>query len=160
LSRAQVTAIFGLGASLREQAFWHLLYETAAGVQQILALDIGDLDQARTRLAAAGPAHPGQRRLGGAAARLLPLLLVGRVSGPVFLTDRRAGPVVPARDRCPLTGRGRLSYRRAAELFTTATRPLDPAGDGWTLRQLRAAGVAARQQRRRTGTGPGNEPRP
>jgi integrase len=154
LGRAQVTAIFGLRASLREQAFWHLLYETAAGVERLLALDIDDLDRTRTRLAAASP---GPRRLGGAAARLLPLLLVGRVSGPVFLTDRRAGPLVPARDRCPLTGRGRLSYRRAAELFTTATRPLDPAGDGWTFRQLRAAGVAARQQRGRTGTDPGDE---
>jgi integrase/recombinase XerD len=30
-----------------------------------------------------------------------------------------------------------MSYRRAAELFTTLTRPLDPAGRGWTLHQLR-----------------------
>jgi integrase/recombinase XerD len=35
-----------------------------------------------------------------------------------------------------VTGRARLSYRRAAELFTTATRPLSE-GDGWVLHQLR-----------------------
>jgi integrase/recombinase XerD len=35
-----------------------------------------------------------------------------------------------------------MSYRRAAEIFTAATRPLDPAGRGWTLRQLRRAGVS------------------
>lgn len=41
-----------------------------------------------------------------------------------------------------MTGKGRLFYRRAAELFTAATRPLDPAGHGWTLRHLRLAGRA------------------
>jgi len=38
-----------------------------------------------------------------------------------------------------VTGQARMSYRRAAELFTTLTRPLDPAGRGWTLHQLSAA---------------------
>jgi hypothetical protein len=39
---------------------------------------------------------------------------------------------------CPLTGRGRgrLFYRRAAEVFTEATKGLDPSGRGWTLRRL------------------------
>jgi integrase/recombinase XerD len=55
-------------------------------------------------------------------------------------TERRAARSAPAADVCPVTGKGRLSYRRAAELFTTATRPLDPTGHGWTLRHLRAAG--------------------
>jgi hypothetical protein len=32
-----------------------------------------------------------------------------------------------------------MSYRRAAEIFTALTRPLDPVGRGWTLHQLRAA---------------------
>ncbi|GII62455.1 hypothetical protein Skr01_25400 [Sphaerisporangium krabiense] len=75
-------------------------------------------------------------------ARLLALLLVGRAGGPVFLTERRAPSGTAPRDRCPVTGRGRLSYRRAAELFTVATRHLDPDGHGWTLRHLRAAGPA------------------
>jgi integrase/recombinase XerD len=30
-----------------------------------------------------------------------------------------------------------MSYRRAAEIFTTRTQPLDPAGKGWTLHQFR-----------------------
>jgi integrase/recombinase XerD len=81
---------------------------------------------------------------------LLPLLLVSRAGGPLLLTDRRAPAGVPAADRCPLTGRGRLSYRRAAELFTAATRELDPAGRGWTLRQLRHGGPPGR----RLGEGP------
>ncbi|HWG01984.1 MAG TPA: hypothetical protein VG164_09080 [Trebonia sp.] len=29
--------------------------------------------------------------------------------------------------------------RRAAEIFTAATKPLDPGGRGWTLHQLSAA---------------------
>ena len=43
-------------------------------------------------------------------------------------------------DLCPVTGRARLSYRRAAEIFEEATRPLaDPLhrAQGWTLHQLR-----------------------
>jgi integrase/recombinase XerD len=37
-----------------------------------------------------------------------------------------------------------MSYRRAAELFTALTRPLDPAGHGWTLHQLSAARTPTR----------------
>lgn len=137
LAPADVAAVFRLPASLREQAFWHLLYESAAPIENILALDVDDLDlpNRRTR---PGETWPIRWRSGSA--RLLPLLLVCRAGGPVFLTDRRAPARGPRRDRCPLTGRSRLSYRRAAELFTAATLPLDPTGRGWTLRQLRAAG--------------------
>jgi ribosomal protein L13E len=39
-----------------------------------------------------------------------------------------------------------MSYRRAAEIFSTVTRMLDPAGRGWTLSQLRQAGLEARGQ--------------
>jgi integrase/recombinase XerC/integrase/recombinase XerD len=68
-------------------------------------------------------------------ARLLPRMLVGRKSGPVFLTDRKARPSVARNDIDPSTGRGRLSYRRAAELFETHTERFD---DGpYTLHQLR-----------------------
>src|SRR5439155_19002185 len=57
-------------------------------------------------------------------------LLKGRTTGPVFLTGRRARvPLAPA-DVYEPTGQARLSYRRAAELFTKAT-------DGATLHQLR-----------------------
>jgi len=47
---------------------------------------------------------------------------------PGRIASRRQA--VPTVDRCPLTGRARLSYRRAAELFSEATK-------GWTLHQLR-----------------------
>jgi integrase len=65
-----------------------------------------------------------------ATARLLPRLLKGRTAGPVFVTDRRARVELPPGDLDPTTGRARLSYRRAAELFEQAT-------GGWTLHQLR-----------------------
>ena len=41
-----------------------------------------------------------------------------------------------------------MSYRRAAEIFTAATAPLDPAGRGWTLHQLSLAGQAADQPKK------------
>jgi integrase len=74
-------------------------------------------------------------------ARLLPRLLKGRTSGPVFLADRRApasGRRAPAdKDTCPETGRGRLSYPRAEYLFKQASKAVDPHKTGWTLHQLR-----------------------
>jgi integrase/recombinase XerD len=147
LTPEQVARLFELPANLREQTCWRLLYETGATVERVLALDIDDLDLARRRVRR----DPAIRWRSGAA-RLLPLLLVGRTQGPVFLTMRRASPATPAHDRCPVTGRGRLSYRQAAELFAAATRGLDPDGRGWTLRRLRSAGLADRER--------GAEPRP
>ncbi|WP_405149061.1 hypothetical protein OG589_13290 [Sphaerisporangium sp. NBC_01403] len=73
-------------------------------------------------------------------ARLLPHLLRGRSSGPVFLAGQRApvsGPRAPAAaDVCSATGRGRLSYPRAEYLFKQASAALDPHGAGWSLHQL------------------------
>ncbi|MEV5897354.1 hypothetical protein [Nonomuraea fuscirosea] len=62
-------------------------------------------------------------------ARLLPRLLTGRTSGPVFLANRSA-PTFGRRtlleaDIDPTTGRGRLSYSRAENLFNTASAKLD-----------------------------------
>jgi integrase/recombinase XerC/integrase/recombinase XerD len=68
-------------------------------------------------------------------ARLLPRMMGGRRSGPLFLTDRKAKPSVAPVDVDPTTGRARLSYRRAAELFGESTAMLT---DGpFTLHQLR-----------------------
>ncbi|MEV6840247.1 hypothetical protein AB0N17_38105 [Streptomyces sp. NPDC051133] len=133
-------AVLALRAPLRELTLWHLLHESRAPVERVLALDIDHLDLPgrRTRERAAGALG-----WGPGTARLLPLLLAGRTAGPVFVTDRRAPATTPAADRCPVTGRGRLSYRRAAELFTAATGPLDPAGRGWTLLVLRDRAVPA-----------------
>ncbi|HTR93398.1 MAG TPA: hypothetical protein VMI73_16835 [Trebonia sp.] len=59
----------------------------------------------------------------------------------MFLAGRRApgaGRRAPAaRDTCPVTGRGRLSYPRAEYLFKQASKALDPHETGWTLHQLR-----------------------
>ncbi|MEV5409614.1 site-specific recombinase [Thermopolyspora sp. NPDC052614] len=140
LTGEQVAAVFALRAGLREQTFWHLLYESAAPVERILALDVGDLDLPRRRVRPRGTRDAAPIRWRTGTARLLPLLLVGRSAGPLLTTERRAARSAPAADICPVTGRGRLSYRRAAELFTAATRALDPDGRGWTLRQLRLAG--------------------
>ncbi|WP_322755992.1 tyrosine-type recombinase/integrase [Frankia sp. Cas3] len=143
LTRDQVAALFRLDVPLRDKTLWRLLYETAARAEEILTLDIGDLDTAskRARVTSKGGGTDWVFWQTGAAL-LLPRLLAGRTRGPVFLTDRRPTRPVPASDLCPTSGRARLSYRRAAELFAAATRLLaDPDGqaDGWTLHQLRHA---------------------
>lgn len=65
-------------------------------------------------------------------ARLLPRYLQRRHHGPLFLTDIAPAPGrQPAlADLDPHSGRARLSYRRAAQLFSEAS-------GGWTLHQLR-----------------------
>ncbi|GAA1967157.1 hypothetical protein [Catenulispora subtropica] len=135
LSEEQARAVLRLRAPLREQALWHAVYDSGGGIERILALDVSDLDPSgrRTRPGAAGPALHWRPATG----RLLALLAAGRPSGPLFLTDRRAPAGTPARNRCAVTGRARLSYRRAAEVFGEATRELDEEGRGWTLRRLR-----------------------
>ena len=79
------------------------------------------------------------RRKGGAidvivwqtgTARLLPRLLKGRKTGPVFLTDRRARVELPPCGIDPASGRARLSYRQAEDLFKAVS-------GGATLHQLR-----------------------
>jgi hypothetical protein len=135
LTRAQLAYLWTTAAGLREQAFWHLLADSGAAAETVLALNADAID------AAGGGARPaGRIRWEQQTGELLGWLLAGRHHGPVFLTDRRAPAGSCPADVCPLTGRGRLSYRRAAEIFTEYTRPLDPAGRGWLLHQLRRAG--------------------
>jgi len=64
----------------------------------------------------------------------------------VFLTARKPARAVASGDLCPVTGRARLSHRRAQESFELATRPLANPGasrndldglHGWTLHRLR-----------------------
>ncbi|MCX4099246.1 tyrosine-type recombinase/integrase [Nocardia sp. alder85J] len=136
LSRDRVVEILGSDAALRDRVLWHMLYESSARAEEVLMLDVPELDTAN-RCAVV-------TRKGGArdliawqtgTARLLPRLLTGRKSGPVFLTDRKARPSVAKNDIDPSTGRARISYRRAAELFEAHTDHYD---DGpYTLHQLR-----------------------
>ncbi len=142
LSRAQVSALFALDVPIRDKTLWRLLYESAARASEVLNLDVANLDLANRRARVVGK--------GGATewvfwqtgtARLLPRLLAGRDAGPVFLASRPPVRAVATVDTCPVTGRARLSYRRAAEIFAAATTPLAAGGrggdGGWTLHQLR-----------------------
>ena len=138
LAAEQVDALLRLPVSLREHAFWRLLHDSGASAAQVLALDVGHLDPQRHQTRA----RPGDWPGAGIAwqestSQVLCWLLAGRTSGPVFVTGRRAA--ARTADRCPVTGQARMSYRRAAELFTALTRPLDPGGRGWTLHQLSGA---------------------
>ncbi|OIV36263.1 hypothetical protein BIV57_17195 [Mangrovactinospora gilvigrisea] len=151
LTPDQVRALFAVQVDAREQALWRLLYETDITADTALGLDISDIElgAGRIRLPQCDDdedAEPGTRvyRLyGPRSAEVLPWLLAGRPSGPAFLTDRRAHPAVPAHDRCPLTGRGRLSVRRAADLLAAASRPLADDDRPWTFTRLRLAGRTA-----------------
>ena len=133
LSQPDLAAVFALRAGLREQAFWHLLHDTGAPAAAVLGLNTESVYLAGgRRIRVAGELIT----VSAATAQLLGWLLAGRRDGPVFLTGRRAPAGTGPADVCPFTGRGRLSYRRAAEIFTASTRLLDPAGRGWMLHQL------------------------
>jgi len=84
---------------LRERVLWRMLYETAARSAEVLALNVEDLDLPNRRAKV--------RRKGGAidvivwqtgTARILPRLLKGRKSGPLFVTERKARVQLPAAD--------------------------------------------------------------
>jgi integrase len=143
LTGGQVGELFRVHAGLREQTLWRVIYDSGAHVDDVLGLDAGRVDLAG-RGAPIG-ASPGGRgawiRWRDGTAQLLGWLLAGRSCGPVFLTQRRAPAGAALADVCPVTGRARMSYRRAEEIFSVVTRPLDPNGRGWTLGQLRQAGL-------------------
>ncbi|MGH3233646.1 MAG: tyrosine-type recombinase/integrase, partial [Streptosporangiaceae bacterium] len=132
LSRADVERLLTRDdIAIRERTLWRLLYETAARSAEVLRLDVEDLDLPNRKAKV--------RRKGGAidvivwqtgTARLLPRLLKGRKSGPVFLTDRRSRVELPPGDIDQASGRARLSYRQAEDLFKAAS-------GGATLHQLR-----------------------
>jgi len=142
LSGEQVAALFQLPASLREHALWRVLHDSGAAAGEVLALDAVHLDLARHRAwprSGDDPARAGLEWRAGTS-QLLRWLLAGRTWGPVFVTNRRASARAAVADVCRVTGQARMSYRRAAEIFTEQTRPLDPAGRGWTLHQLSGSG--------------------
>ncbi|WP_034271861.1 hypothetical protein [Actinospica robiniae] len=144
----QIRTVLALPAPLREKTLWALIHESGAPLEQLLRLDVSDLDLAhrRIRRRAAQPRAEDRIAWGELTAQLLPLLVIGRSTGPVFRTERRAPSSVGPADRCPYTGHGRLSTRRAAELFRQATEPLGPAAARWSLRDLRPRPGSARVQ--------------
>ena len=121
---------------IRERTLWRMLYETAARAGEILGIDIQDLDipNKRARVGSKG-GDTDYVFFQAGTARLLPRLLGGRRRGPVFLSHLAPSPArVPASlDLCPVTGRARLSYRRAEELLVKHT--------GWTLHQFRHSAI-------------------
>jgi integrase len=134
LSRQQVEQILtARHLSVRDRALFRMLYETAARAQEVLRLNVEDLDTSRRRASTV--------RKGGdldvihwqtGTARLLPHVIAGRTHGPLFLAERAPSPsrAPAAMDLDESTGRPRLSYRRAAEVFKTVS-------GGATLHQLR-----------------------
>ncbi|MEU6726662.1 site-specific integrase [Nonomuraea wenchangensis] len=164
LTVADIDALLDLEVPLREKTLWTMLYETAARASEVLGLDITDLDRRnrRARVTRKGSAVDiivWQTRT----ARLLPKLLAGRSRGPVFLTERRARIALAANDLDPVSGRARLSYRRAEEIFNQLTKPLahpdliEPAdlaaAPGWTLHDLRHSALThAAENGANTGT--------
>jgi integrase len=110
--------------SVRDKALWRFLYETAARASEALSINVEDvdLDNKRVRVRSKGGDTDWLHFQTGSA-RLLPRLFAGRTRGPLFLADRRPTPArAPATlDRCPETGRARLSYRRAEAVFREAS---------------------------------------
>jgi integrase len=98
LTRAEVERLLtGRDIPLREKTLWRMLYETAARAGEILALNIEDLDLdgRRAPVRSKGGTTDWVYR-GTGTAHLLPRLIRGRTSGPLFLSDRRPGPARPA----------------------------------------------------------------
>jgi integrase len=118
---------------VREKALWRLLYDTAARASEILGLDIDDVDMPNRRalVVSKGGATEWVHFASGSA-RLLPRLIRDRKKGPLFVSTLRpaAARAPAAADRDPSSGRARLSYRQAEDLFGRYS-------GGRTLHQLR-----------------------
>jgi integrase len=120
---------------LREKTLWRMLYESASRASAILALNIEDLDlpNKQAKITAKG-GDIMWITWGTDTAHLLPRLIAGRTSGPLFLSGHRPGPhrfaTTDPDDICPDTGRTRLGYDRARIL-------LAHYGNGLRLHQLR-----------------------
>lgn len=120
---------------LREKTLWRMLYESASRASAVLALNIEELDlpNKQAKITAKG-GNIMWITWGTDTAHLLPRLIAGRESGPLFLSEHRPGPhrkaTTDPHDICPETQRVRLGYDRARIL-------LAHYGDGLRLHQLR-----------------------
>lgn len=125
------------GASTRDRCLWRLLYDTAGRADEILRVNVEDIDlpARQIRLRSKG-GDTDVLHFASGTARLLPKVIAGRTRGPLFLADRPPAPTraVAMTDTDPTTGHARLSYRRAAEVFTKAS-------GGATLHQLRHSAI-------------------
>jgi integrase/recombinase XerC/integrase/recombinase XerD len=130
---------------IRERALWAVMYESAARVHEVLALNVQDVDLPNHRARV-------QRKGGGAdtiiwqrqGAMLLSRYLKGRRTGPLFTTDRAARSDLGLTDAdLDDRGRARLSYDAAEEIFKRWS-------GGCTLHQLRHSSLSHDAER---GTG-------
>lgn len=134
LSRNDLDRLFARrDISVRDRCLWRFLYESAARTQEVLHLNVEDLDlTARRATTVRKGGDTDVLHYATGTARLLPKIIEGRSKGPLFLAERAPSPgrasALPDTD--PSTGRSRLSYRRAAEIFTEAS-------GGATLHHLR-----------------------
>jgi integrase len=94
-------------------------------------VDDVDLPNRRARVVSKGGATEWVHFASGSA-RLLPRLIHDRKSGPLFLAYVKPAPAraPAAADVDPISGRARLSYRQAEDLFCRYS-------GGWTLHRLR-----------------------
>jgi integrase len=123
--------------AVRDRCLWRLLYESAARANEVLRLNVEDVDlAARRAIITSKGGDTDVLHFASGTARLLPKVVAGRTRGPLFLTSRPPAPsrTVAMSDLDPATGQARLSYRRAAEIFTDAS-------DGATLHQLRHSAI-------------------
>ena len=118
---------------IRDRAFWAMAYDTAARANELLSLNIENMAIENREAVIIGKGGSAERIYWtSTTARLLPHIINGRTKGPLFIGDRkpRAHLTPAASDLCPATGRARLSYRRAEEIWKAAS-------NGRTLHQLR-----------------------
>jgi integrase len=138
LTREQVRQLLDdTRVPIRERALWALLYESAARVHEVLALNVEDIDAPnhRARVVRKGGASDvviWQRQ----GATLLSRYLKGRKRGPLFVTERAArtdlGLTAADLDE---RGRARLSYDQAEDVFKHWS-------GGATLHQLRHSSLS------------------
>lgn len=120
----------------RDRCYWAMLYDTAARANELLLINIEDLDLANKEAVVIGKGGNAEHiSWSSLTARRLPGVIAKRRKGPLFISNRRPVRAPAEGDLCPTTGRARLSYRRAAELFKDATTNRD--GSHYTLHQLR-----------------------
>jgi hypothetical protein len=127
INPADLNALWARELPLRERTLWRLLHESSAGVKTVLSLNVENLDFEDRRARVDNKWVTWRAET----AKLLPQLVNGRTTGPLFLAGRRPAPARRATGLCLETGRGRLSYERAEYLFKQAT--------GHTLSQLKAS---------------------
>ena len=117
---------------LRERVYWAMAYDTAARADELLGLDVGNIDLADRSAVIIGKGGSAERIFWSSiTARRLPRLINGRTTGPLFVGDRKPrSHLAPAvEDLDPISGKARLSYRRAEEIWKQAS-------GGHTLHQL------------------------